>query len=300
MFLNSNRLKAKNLIQPIFIEEGIKSKKTIRGLGNNYSHSIATAKKVIRSDIKKGVKNFIFFIVPKNKQKVPEDFNFHYQALSSVKKTFGKKITMIVDTCLCSMTTDGHCGIADKNSINLKLTHQSLGIAADTYIQAGADIIAPSDMMKGTTKYLKSLFKKKKFKTPIMSYSTKFFSSFYGPFRNAAKSAPKKFDRSSYQLPVNDKGKAIKSSVTNAKDGASFLMVKPGITSIDLIGEIKKKTTVPTGAYQVSGEYASLRLLAKNNLGDFSKLYKESLIAINRSGADFIITYGARDIVKDL
>ena len=299
-FFNSNKLKAINLIQPIFIEEGLKSKKVIKGLGVNYSHTIQSAKKTISSDIKKGVKNFIFFIVPKTKQKKPEDFNFHYQSLSQIKKTFGKRIVMIVDTCLCSVTTDGHCGITHKNKINLKETHKSLGIAADTFIQAGADIIAPSDMMKGTTKYLRSLFKKKKFKTPIMSYSSKFFSSFYGPFRNAAKSSPKKFDRSSYQLPVHDRKKAIQSSLMNAKQGASFLMVKPGITSIDLIREIKNKTKLPTGAYQVSGEYASLQYLAKNKLGDFSKLYKESLLAIHRAGADFIITYGARDIVKDL
>ncbi|EMH80072.1 porphobilinogen synthase [alpha proteobacterium HIMB114] len=299
-FFNSNKLKASNLIQPIFIEEGLKSKKVIKGLGDNYSHTIQSAKKTISSDIKKGVKNFIFFIVPKNKQKKPEDFNFHYQSLSQIKKTFGKRIIMIVDTCLCSVTTDGHCGITHKNKINLKETHKSLGIAADTFIQAGADIIAPSDMMKGTTKYLRSLFKKKKFKTPIMSYSSKFFSSFYGPFRNAAKSSPKKFDRSSYQLPVNDRKKAIQSSLTNAKQGASFLMVKPGITSIDLIREIKNKTKLPTGAYQVSGEYASLQYLAKNKLGDFSKLYKESLLAIYRAGADYIITYGARDIAKNL
>ena len=297
---NSNKLKAGNLIQPIFIEEGLKSKKVIKSLGVNYSHTIHSAKKTISSDIKKGVKNFIFFIVPKNKQKKPQDFNFHYQSLSQIKKTFGKRIVMIVDTCLCSVTTDGHCGITHKNKINLKETHKSLGIAADTFIQAGADIIAPSDMMKGTTRYLRSLFKKKKFKTPIMSYSSKFFSSFYGPFRNAAKSSPKKFDRSSYQLPVHDRKKAIQSSLMNAKQGASFLMVKPGITSIDLIREIKNKTKLPTGAYQVSGEYASLQYLAKNKLGDFSKLYKESLLAIHRAGADFIITYGARDIAKDL
>ena len=252
------------------------------------------------SDINKGIKNFLFFIIPKNKQRKPEDFNFHYQVLSHIKKTFGNRILIIVDTCLCSVTTDGHCGITHKNKINLKETHKSLGIAADTFIQAGADIIAPSDMMKGTTKYLKSLFKKKKFKIPIMSYSSKFFSSFYGPFRNAAKSSPKKFDRSSYQLPVHDFKKALQSSITNAKHGASYLMVKPGITSIDLIKEIKNKTKLPTGAYQVSGEYASLQYLSQNKLGDFDKLYKESLVAIHRAGADFIITYGARDIAKNL
>jgi len=299
-FSNSNGLKANNLIQPIFIDESLKSKKIIKGLGKNHSHTIQSAKHTIASDIKKGVKNFIFFIVPKNKQKKPEDFTFHYRSLSQIKKTFGKRIVMIVDTCLCSVTTDGHCGITHKNKINLKETHKSLGIAADTFIQAGADIIAPSDMMKGTTRYLQSLFRKKKFKTPIMSYSSKFFSSFYGPFRNAAKSSPKKFDRSSYQLPVHNRKKAIQSSLTNAKQGASYLMVKPGITSIDLIREIKNKTKLATGAYQVSGEYASLQYLAKNKLGDFEKLYKESLLAIHRAGADFIITYGARDIAKNL
>ena len=248
----------------------------------------------------KELKIFYFFIIPKKKQRKPEDFNFHYQVLSHIKKTFGNRILIIVDTCLCSVTTDGHCGITHKNKINLKETHKSLGIAADTFIQAGADIIAPSDMMKDTTKYLKSLFKKKKFKIPIMSYSSKFFSSFYGPFRNAAKSSPKKFDRSSYQLPVHDFKKALQSSITNAKHGASYLMVKPGITSIDLIKEIKNKTKLPTGAYQVSGEYASLQYLSQNKLGDFDKLYKESLVAIHRAGADFIITYGARDIAKNL
>ena len=300
IFSYSKKLKATNLIQPIFIEEGLKSKKIIKGLGENYSHTIESVKKTIISDINNGVKNFLFFIIPNKKQKKPEDFNFHYQVLSHIKKTFGNQILIIVDTCLCSITTDGHCGITHKNKINLKETHKSLGIAADTFIQAGADIIAPSDMMKDTTKYLKTLFKNKKFNVPIMSYSTKFFSNFYGPFRNAAKSSPKKFDRSSYQLPVHNKKKAIQSSITNAKQGASYLMVKPGITSIDLIKEIKKKTKLPTGAYQVSGEYASLKYLSKNKLGDFDKLYKESLEAIHRAEADFIITYGARDIAKNL
>lgn len=299
-FKHKNKLTASNLIQPIFIDEALKKPQLIKGLGKNFSHTVKSAQSTISMDINKGVKNFIFFIVPKKKQKKPEDFNFHYQSLSKIKKKFGNRIVMIVDTCLCSVTIDGHCGITHKNKINLKETHKSLGIAADTFIQAGADIIAPSDMMTGTTKYLKSLFKRKKFKTPIMSYSSKFFSSFYGPFRNAAKSSPKKFDRSSYQLPVHDRKKAIQSSIMNANQGASCLMVKPGITSIDLIREIKNKTKLPTGAYQVSGEYASLQYLSKNKLGDFEKLYKESLSAIHRAGADFIITYGARDIVKYL
>ena len=147
-FSNSNKLKATNLIQPIFIEEGLKSKKIIKGLGGIIViHFKVQKRQLCQISIK--VLKIFFFIIPKNKQRKPEDFNFHYQVLSHIKKTFGNRILIIVDTCLCSVTTDGHCGITHKNKINLKETHKSLGIAADTFIQAGADIIAPSDMMKG-------------------------------------------------------------------------------------------------------------------------------------------------------
>ena len=135
---------------------------------------------------------------------------------------------------------------------------------------------------------------------PIMSYSSKFKSSLYGPFREAAKSSPKGFDRSSYQLPVNDRERAIKSSINNAAQGADYLMVKPGMTSIDLIADIKSNTLLPTGVYQVSGEYASMTLLNKEKLGDYINLLHESLLVFKRAKADFIITYGARDIVSHL
>ena len=184
-----------------------------------------------------------------------------------------------------------------KKTINVDSTYA--GMRIDRFLRKHFDNI-PQSLIERNLRSGKIKLNKKKIKTPIMSYSTKFFSSFYGPFRNAAKSSPKKFDRSSYQLPVYDRKKALQSSITNAKQGASFLMVKPGITSIDLIRDIKNKTKLPTGAYQVSGEYASLQYLSKHKLGDFKKLYKESLIAIHRAGANFIITYGARNIAKNL
>ena len=131
-----------------------------------------------------------------------------------------------------------------------------------------------------------------------MSYSSKFKSNFYGPFRGAAKSTPKGFDRSSYQLPIQDRKKAIKSSINNAAQGANYLMVKPAMTSIDLIKEIKDQTLLPTGSYQVSGEYASLLMLDKNKFGNYIELLNESLLVLKRAKSDFIITYGARDIAK--
>ena len=169
------------------------------------------------------------------------------------------------------------------------------------YAEAGADIIAPSDMMKDTTKYLRKIFNENNFNAAqIMSYSSKFKSGFYGPFREAANSTPKGYDRSSYQLPVNDRSKAIQSSIINATQGANYLMVKPGMTSIDLIQEIKAETLLPTGAYQVSGEFASLKLLDSQGLGKYRDLLMESLNVFSRAKADYIITYGARDIVSHL
>ena len=207
----------------------------------------------------------------------------------------------MIDTCLCSITPDGHCGISHNKKINLPETHYALGLAANTYLEAGADIIAPSDMMKDTTKYLRKIFNENNFNAAqIMSYSTKFKSGFYGPFREAANSTPKGYDRSSYQLPVNDRSKAIQSSIINAAQGANYLMVKPGMTSIDLIQEIKAETLLPTGAYQVSGEFASLKLLDSQGLGKYPDLLMESLNVFSRAKADYIITYGARDIVSHL
>ena len=243
----------------------------------------------------------MLFIVPTDKQKLPEDFSFHYDVIHNLKQKFKKDITLLIDTCLCSITPDGHCGISHKKKIDLKQTHYALGLAANTYLEAGADIIAPSDMMKNTTRYLRKIFNENGFhQSQIMSYSTKFKSGFYGPFRNAANSSPKGFDRSSYQLPVTDRNKAINSSIINAAQGANYLMVKPGMTSIDLIADIKRETLLPTGAYQVSGEFASLQLLEANKLGKYIDLLNESLNVFSRAKADFIITYGARDIVKYL
>ena len=297
----TNKLSKQMLIQPMFVDQRIKSSKKIKGLGENYSWPQSSILKAVEKDLKKGLHNFLFFIVPKEKQKLPEDFSFHYEVIRSIKTQFKKDLTLLIDTCLCSITPDGHCGISHNKKINLQETHYALGLAANTYLEAGADIIAPSDMMKDTTKYLRKIFNENNFNAAqIMSYSSKFKSGFYGPFREAANSTPKGYDRSSYQLPVNDRSKAIQSSIINAAQGANYLMVKPGMTSIDLIQEIKAETLLPTGAYQVSGEFASLKLLDSQGLGKYPDLLMESLNVFSRAKADYIITYGARDIVSHL
>ena len=296
---NSSKLSKKILIQPLFVDQKIKTSKYIKGLGDNRSWSLSNILKTIEKDLKKGIFNFLLFIVPSSKQKSPEDFSYHFEVIQNIKKQFGTDIVLLVDTCLCSLTIDGHCGVTHQKKIDLFKTHYSLGLAANTYLEAGADIIAPSDMMKNTTKYLRKIFNQNNFSNiPIMSYSSKFKSNFYGPFRGAAKSTPKGFDRSSYQLPIQDRKKAIKSSINNAAQGANYLMVKPAMTSIDLIKEIKDQTLLPTGSYQVSGEYASLLMLDKNKFGNYIELLNESLLVLKRAKSDFIITYGARDIAN--
>ena len=166
------------------MDQKVKNSKEIKGLGDNKSWSSSSIIKAIEKDLKKGINNFLLFIVPNKKQKHPEDFSFHYEVIRKIKNYFGKDIVLLIDTCLCSITVDGHCGVTHKKSIDLNKTHYSLGLAANTYLEAGADIIAPSDMMKNTTKYLRKIFVQNGFSnSQIMSYSTKFKSHFYGPFR---------------------------------------------------------------------------------------------------------------------
>ena len=186
---NSSKLSKKILIQPLFVDQKIKTSKYIKGLGDNRSWSLSNILKTIEKDLKKGIFNFLLFIVPSSKQKSPEDFSYHFEVIQNIKKQFGTDIVLLVDTCLCSLTIDGHCGVTHQKKIDLFKTHYSLGLAANTYLEAGADIIAPSDMMKNTTKYLRKIFNQNNFSNiPIMSYSSKFKSNFYGPFRGAAKS----------------------------------------------------------------------------------------------------------------
>ena len=300
MFSYSQKLKSSQLIQPIFIEEGLKSPKIIKGLGQNYSHTLKSAKKMIESDLKRGVKNFIFFIVPKKKQSRPQNFDFHYKSLSNIKKKFGKRIIMIVDTCLCSITTDGHCGITHHNKINLKETHKSLGLAALTFINAGADIIAPSDMMKGTTKYLKSLFNKKKINTPIMSYSTKFFSSFYGPFRNAVDSYNnlQGSSKETYQMDFANITEASLEIKLDINEGADMIIIKPGLPYLDIVSRIKDKYSVPVFSYHVSGEYSMIKAAAEKKYIEEKATVLEAMYCFKRAGCNAVLTYYTPEILK--
>jgi porphobilinogen synthase len=283
------------LIQPFFVVEGLKQEEPIPGLRGNVRHNIPSALKQIESDLNDGVTHFLLFPVPAEKKESGFSHDATRKTISEIRKQFGDSLCLWIDTCLCSYTTHGHCAVLDAKGIKLDETLDELARSAVAFAEAGADGISPSDMMDGRVARIRAALDEKGFKlTPVMSYSTKFASNFYGPFRNAADSAPQFGDRRGYQLDVRNRSGAIAASVRCAEEGADILMVKPGMTSLDLIRPIHEVTDLQVGAYQVSGEYGGISVLAEQGLIKFEEALLETWHVFKRAGAQYIITYGAR------
>ncbi|MEO8069906.1 MAG: porphobilinogen synthase [Acidobacteriota bacterium] len=285
------------LVQPVFVVEGLTGSEAIAGLGDdNARHGVAPALEAIARDLDAGVRHFLLFAVPAAKQARTLDFGHLARSVDAIKARFGDALHLWVDICLCSTTSHGHCSLLDdRGGIDLGPTLDALARSAVDVAAAGADGVSPSDMMDGRTARIRAALDASRHETvPIMSYSTKFASQFYGPFRGAADSAPQHGDRRHYQIDVRSRRDAIDSSIRCADEGADLLMVKPGMTSLDLIAPIAAVTGKGVGAYQVSGEYASLLALAECGFSDFDAAYLETLHVLRRGGAAYIITYGAR------
>lgn len=284
-----------HLIQPVFVVEGLGSSEPIPGLDGTFRFGIEQAQRSIAADVDAGVRHFLLFAVPGTKAGAGFG-TFAARVVEAVKRYVGQNVHLWVDICLCSSTDDGHCAIsgADRR-IDLDATLSALEAMTLRTADAGADGVSPSDMMDGRTAHLRrALDARGHCAVPIMSYSTKFASRFYGPFRAAAGSAPKQGSREHYQIDVRSRTDAIGSSVRCANEGADLLMVKPGLTSLDLIAPIREATGKPVGAYQVSGEYASLCALGRDGLAEFDAALLETWHVFRRAGAAYIITYGAR------
>ena len=288
---------AAQLIQPIFVVEGLDASEPIPGLGDdNRRHGRDSALESIAQDLDAGVRQFILFAVPSAKQDHALVFRHLRRTVDAIKSRFGDTLHLWVDICLCSTTTHGHCGLLDDDGgIDLGATLDALARSSVEVAEAGADGVSPSDMMDGRTAHIRSALDASGHeRVPIMSYSTKFASNFYGPFRAAADSSPQFGNRRHYQIDVRARRDAIGSSIRCANEGADLLMVKPAMTSLDLIGPISDVTRMPVGAYQVSGEYASLVALAERGFTTFDAALAETFHVLRRGGAAFIITYGAR------
>jgi len=294
------------LILPLFVVEKPNAKIPIPSLPGHFRLGIEQLRKEIERAIKSGIGGIILFPVPDEKNKTIDaayaysEKNFISKIISDLTRDFKDNISIWVDLCLCSYTTTGQCGIINKNGyVDNDETLKILSKIAVQYANAGVDGVAPSAMMDGQVcEIRKSLDENGFTNTLIMSYSSKFASSFYGPFRDAASSSPRVGDRKSYQLPTTDLRQAIRESLEDEKEGVDILMIKPALPYLDVICELRKKTLLPIAAYNVSGEYAMIHACAQNNWGDLYAMARESLLSIFRAGADIIITYWASEYEK--
>lgn len=220
------------------------------------------------------------------------------KAAREIKKNFPEML-VVTDVCLCEYTSHGHCGVVENESVQNDATLELLAKQALTHAQSGADIIAPSDMMDGRVGAIRKILDENNFaETPIMAYAAKYSSAFYGPFREAAESAPQFGDRKSYQMDFRNSDEAIREIALDIQEGADIIMVKPALAYLDVIRRAKDNFSMPIAAYNVSGEYSMIKAAAEKNWIDGEKVMMETLTAIKRAGADVIITYFAKDAIK--
>ncbi len=298
MFSTVN-LSPSNLIQPYFVYQGLEVSVLLPSIAGQKKHNLESLVKEVHAGLSNGITSILLFFIPNTKGECDFDYTFGASILEGLRKEFGDSITIFTDTCLCSHTKSGHCGILENGAINNERSVHELMKQALAYAKAGADCISPSDMMDNRILGIRRALDEAGFeKTMIMSYSTKFSSNFYGPFRDAADSTPSSGDRKSYQIDFRNESDAMLSSLRDMEQGADILMVKPAGAYLDIINKIKSHEQMgklPLAAYQVSGEYQSLHIMAEQGLLDFNAAYLETLYAIRRSGAELIITYGANN-----
>jgi porphobilinogen synthase len=298
------RVSPEQMIQPLFVAEGLSQQQAVPGLTGTYRETSDSLLKTIELDLEAGVKKFLLFGVPESKGLRDFDSSFTARQIQSIRKRFGNDLFLSVDVCLCSATQHGQCGVltSEGDHIDNVATVEELAQVALTFAQAGADCVAPSDMMDGRVKAIRSALDQNNLEqTLIMSYSAKFHSKFYGPFRLAADSAPRAGsaltslkDRATYQIDPASPKDAFQSSLRDAEEGADILMVKPGLPYLDILSQLSKQIHKPWAVYQVSGEYASIELMAQNGLIDGPAAHVEVWTAFARAGASIILTYGAR------
>ncbi len=296
----SVKLSHKSFIQPLFVEEGISVPRNVQGMPGIEVDTVSTILYTIEQCIEGGITKFLLFPVPGKKDENNFDFSFTVSVVKKIREQFGKNIWLSVDVCLCSYTTHGHCGILndDHSALLNNKTVEVLSKYAALLANAGADCIAPSDMMDGRIAAIRNMLDALSYdKVSIMSYSAKFSSQFYGPFRDACHSAPNTNgfkNRKSYQLSPMNINDAIACSLRDEKEGADILMVKPAALYTDVIAALKQHTLKPVAAYHVSGEYAAIESMAEKGLLNREAAQLEVWTALIRAGADIIISYAAK------
>lgn len=295
-------LRKEDLIYPLFVVEGSNIKKEVPSMPGVYHFSLDLLEEEISDIVQLGIQAVMIFGVPNEKDAVGSQAyaadGIVQRAIQNIK-TSAPDLTVIADTCLCQYTDHGHCGVIENETID---NDKSLKLLADTAVsqaKAGADIIAPSNMMDGFVAMTRKQLDEAGFhNTPIMAYSIKYATAFYGPFREAAHSAPQFGDRNTYQMDPANRLEAIREAQSDLDEGADFLMVKPAFSFLDVLREIKDRFPLPLVAYNVSGEYSMIKAAVQNGWLDEEEIVLEMLTSMKRSGADLIISYFAKDAAK--
>ena len=300
--VRETQLNGQDLIQRFFVVEGKGQKEMISSMPGIYRYSGDFLLKAVERYIRVGGKAGLFFGLPKTKDALGSSAyaanGVVQKAVKAIKKNF-PDFLVITDVCLCAYMKHVHCRVLVNGHIDNDKTLPLLGKIAVSHAEAGADIVAPSDMMDFRVKQIRHDLDAKGFtETPILSYAVKYASSFYGPFREAADCAPSSGDRKTYQMDYANTREALKEARQDVKEGADFIMVKPAGPYLDIINLLRRELTIPIVGYQVSGEYSLIKAAAQKNWINEKEVVLESLTAIKRAGADIIITYYAEDVLK--
>ncbi len=302
--VSETHLTVENLILPVFVAEGLAQKTEIKTMPGQFRHSENSLLQDMHESLNLGIKVFALFPALKGQsknQKASESINpqgFQAQIIKKIKSEF-PNITLITDVALDPFSSDGHDGFVENNKIINDETVFRLTEMAVLQAQCGADIVAPSDMMDGRIGEIRRALDDHGFiDTGILSYSAKYASSFYGPFRDALDSAPKSGDKKTYQMDFRNRREAIREVMLDIEQGADMVMIKPALSYLDIISDVKKISSVPVAAYNVSGEYAMIKAAHAAGMIDETKAMVETLYSIKRAGADIILTYFAKDMSK--
>ena len=300
--VRETRLTTEGLVQPFFVVEGKNRKEPVPSMPGMYRYSPDRLLEAMKRFKDAGGKaGFIFGIPGKKDFKATQAYasqGIVPKAVRAIKKNM-PEFLVITDVCLCAYMAHGHCGVVEKGIVDNDKTLPLLGKTAVAHAEAGADMVAPSDMMDFRVRHIREALDKNGFlDTPILSYAVKYASAFYGPFRDAVDSAPQFGNRKTYQMDYSNQREALKEAQQDVVEGADMVMVKPALAYLDVISLLRRNLTVPIAAYSVSGEYSMLKAAAMNRWVNERDVVLESLTAIKRAGADIIITYYAEEVLK--
>ena len=302
--VRETRLSASQFIYPLFVQTGKGIKDEISSMPGVFRQSVDQLAKEAKDCLEAGVTKVLLFGLPASKDAMGSGAHIKdgivQQAIKELKNK-APELMVVTDVCLCEYTDHGHCGVIINNEVDNDSTLELLGKTALSHARAGADMVAPSDMMDGRVAEIRATLDENNFSNvPIMSYAVKYASSFYGPFREAADGAPQFGDRRGYQMDPANSREAFREASLDVEEGADILMVKPAVAYLDIISKLRDEFDHPIAAYHVSGEYAMIKAAAANGWIDGDKVMMETLLSIHRAGADIIITYGAKDAARML